>query len=186
MPDVTLRYTDTSGDFQYSVSGVVRYLEYDTDGLVIPSASDTAIGWGVGLAVAMNVTDTLTLRAGLTGGDGIGGYIHGTPKSDPAFEAANGDLETIKSIGGVFGASLRVGPGAVNVSYSKTSVDLDDNPAFSTDNDTYEGAWVNYIWSPNMKSPISYGVEANWNKRETVDGKEGTASRLQAMIMVEF
>lgn len=186
LPDLILRYTNTSGAFKYSVSGVARYLGFDTTGTSTPAESDNTTGWGVGADFSMDLTDAFTLRAGLTHGDGIGGYVHGNPKKAPAFVTAGGDLETIETTGGTLGASLKAGPGAINVAYSKTSTNLDDAPAFATDDDTYEAAWVNYIWSPRATSQITYGVEANWNKRETVDGREGDASRLQASVIYDF
>lgn len=186
LPDAILRYTDTSGRLQYSVSGVARYLEFDSSGIESPSSQDTAMGWGLGAELAMEVSEALTLRAGLTHGDGIGGYNHGNPKKAPAFANANSELKTIETTGGTLGASLQAGSGAFNVAYSKIVADLDDNPDFSSDNDTYEAAWVNYIWSPHDTSRISYGIEANWNKRETVDGREGDASRVQGMVMYTF
>lgn len=186
LPDVILRYTDTSERFQYSISGVARYLEFDTAGIESPSSKDTAMGWGVGLEVALDVSDALTIRAGLTHGDGIGGYNQGNPQKAPAFENANGGLETIETTGGTLGASLAAGPGAFNIAYSKISADLDDNPNFSSNDNAYEAGWINYIWSPQETSRISYGIEANWNKRETVDGRKGDASRLQGMVMYSF
>jgi len=66
-PDVTLRYTDTSGKFQYSVSGVVRHLEFDIAGIQWSSEPDRTMGWGLGAAIAMGVTYALTLQAVLTG-----------------------------------------------------------------------------------------------------------------------
>lgn len=186
LPDVILRYTDTSGRFQYSISGVARYLEFDTAGLESPASKGNALGWGAGIEVAMELSDAFTVRAGLTHGDGIGGYNQGNPQKAPAFESTSGDLETIETTGGTLGASLEVGPGAVNMAYSLISADLDENPAYSSNDDTYEAAWVNYIWSPHETSRISYGIEANWNKRETVDGREGSASRVQGMVMYSF
>nr|WP_240936010.1 DcaP family trimeric outer membrane transporter [Halomonas bachuensis] len=186
LPDVTLRYTETAGTFHYSFSGVARYLEFDSAGLEIPANQDSALGWGLGLEAALLVGDALTLRGALTHGDGIGGYNQGNPQIAPAFATAEGELETIEATGGTLGASLAVGPGSLNAAYSRITADLDSNPAFATNDDTYEAAWINYIWSPTQSESITYGIEANWNKRETVDGREGDASRVQAMVMYSF
>ncbi|GEK48786.1 DcaP family trimeric outer membrane transporter [Bisbaumannia pacifica] len=186
LPDVTLRYTDTEGNLHYSFSGVARHLEFDSAGIETPTASDTAFGWGLGVEVAMKISDALTLRGALTHGDGIGGYNQGNPQIAPAFITSEGELETIESTGGTLGASLSVGPGVINAAFSRITADLDNNPAFFTNDDSYEAAWINYIWSPALSERISYGIEANWNKRETVDGREGNASRVQAMVMYSF
>ncbi|WP_104204649.1 DcaP family trimeric outer membrane transporter [Billgrantia saliphila] len=186
LPDVTLRYTETEGAFRYSVSGVARHLEFDTAGLETPASQDSALGWGLGVEAALQVSDALTLRGALTHGDGIGGYNQGNPQIAPAFATDDGELETIEATGGTLGASLAVGPGAFNVAYSRITADLDENPAFATGDKAYEAAWINYLWSPEQSERITYGIEANWNKRETVNNREGDASRVQAMVMYSF
>ncbi|SDO19763.1 hypothetical protein SAMN04487957_104210 [Halomonas shengliensis] len=183
LPDVTARYTDTSGPFKYSASAVLRQLEYDAE--AYPSAAvddDSAFGWGVALEAAMDVTEAVTLRAGVTHGDGIGGYMNVSPQKSPAYLADNGDLETLESTGGTIGASIKAGPGAINASYNVSTVDLDDEEL--SGNDTFETAYLNYIWSPAER--ISYGIEAAWASREEKGGADGDATRLQGMVMYSF
>lgn len=183
MPDLTARYTDTSGPFKYSASAVLRRLEYDAEG--DPTATvddDSTFGWGMALEAAMAVSPALTLRAGVTHGDGIGGYQNVSPQSSPAYLASNGDLETLESTGGTIGASLKAGPGAINASYNVATVDLDDEEISGTD--THETVYLNYIWSPAER--ISYGIEASWASKETSDDKEGDATRIQGMVMYSF
>lgn len=186
LPELTVRYTDKSGPFKYSASAVARYLEYDTVGIETPSSDDTAVGWGAGLEASFDVSEAMTLRAGLSHGDGIGGYTHGNPKSAPAFVDTNGELTTIETTGGTAGASMRVGPGSINAAYSRSYANLDSNPAFATDNNEFEAAWLNYIWSPAQTPRINYGIELNWNHRETTDGRKGDATRLQGMVKYSF
>lgn len=183
LPDVTARYTDTSGPFKYSASTVLRRLEYDAEG--DPTATvddDAAFGWGVALEAAMDVSEALTLRAGITHGDGVGGYQNVSPQTSPAYLASNGDLETLESTGGTLGASLKAGPGTINASYNVATVDLDDEEVSGTD--THETAYLNYIWSPADR--ISYGVETSWASREVQGGDEGDAIRIQGMAMYSF
>ncbi|MGM0987820.1 MAG: DcaP family trimeric outer membrane transporter [Pseudomonadota bacterium] len=186
LPDVTARYTDTSGPFKYSASTVLRRLEYDAEGAEnAPPANvddDAAFGWGVALEAAMDVSQALTLRAGITHGDGVGGYQNVSPQTSPAYLASNGDLETLESTGGTLGASLKAGPGTINASYNVATVDLDDEEVSGTD--THETAYLNYIWSPADR--ISYGVETSWASRETQGGDEGDAIRIQGMAMYSF
>jgi hypothetical protein len=188
LPDVTSRYTDTSGPFKYSASAVMRQLEYDAEGSTnIPPANvddDSTFGWGIALEAAMDVSEAVTLRAGVTHGDGLGGYMNVTPKKSPAYIDANGDLETIESTGGTLGASIKAGPGAINASYNIATVDLDDTTYGNGDNDTYATAYLNYIWSPADR--ISYGIETSWASRETKGGADGDAVRIQGMAMYSF
>ncbi|TFH86595.1 hypothetical protein EQG41_11630 [Billgrantia azerbaijanica] len=186
LPDLIVRYTDTSGPFKYSASGVLRYLEFDADGN--PNATvddDSTTGWGIALEAAMDVTEALTLRAGVTHGDGMGGYLYVSPQSSPAYVDANGSLESIEGTGGTVGASLKAGPGAINAAYSISTVDLDDEAFFGDGaNDTFETVHLNYIWSPAER--ISYGIETSWASRETKGGDDGDAVRIQGMVMYSF
>ncbi|ERS89489.1 hypothetical protein [Halomonas sp. PBN3] len=178
---------------------VLRQLEYDADADTAATVDDdSAFGWGVALEAAMDVTEAVTLRAGVTHGDGIGGYMNVSPKNLPpnssthaAYLDANGDMETVESTGGTLGASIKVGPGAINASYNVATVDLDDADYYTDGtgdtvdyNDTFETAYLNYIWSPAER--ISYGIEASWASRETKGGDDGDATRLQGMVMYSF
>lgn len=184
LPDVTARYTDRSGRFGYSLSAVARSLEYDSESFSAVSSSDSAFGWGLAAEAAWDVTSALTLRAGYAEGDGMGGYINGGVNPSPAYVNEGGDLETIRTSGGTLGASLKAGPGNINAAYSLVSADLDSNPAYLNRNESFEEAWLNYIWSP--ATPITYGVEVGWHRRETVNGAAGDAARLQGMVKYAF
>ncbi|APE30528.1 hypothetical protein BOX17_05880 [Halomonas aestuarii] len=186
MPDLTARYTDTSGPFKYSASAVLRRLEFDAEGDATATVDDdSTFGWGMALEAAMDVSEALTLRAGVTHGDGIGGYMNVSPQTSPAYLAADGELETLESTGGTIGASLKAGPGAINASYNVATVDLDDADYYDDDaDDTYETVYLNYIWSPAER--ISYGIETSWASRETKGGDEGDAVRIQGMVMYSF
>lgn len=185
LPDLIARYTDASGPFKYSASGVLRQLEYDADGQANAPANfsdDTATGWGITLEAAMDVTEALTLRGGVIHGEGLGDYQNVSPMPSPAYVNSEGELEAIEATGGTFGASLKAGPGAINAAYSISTVDLDDEEIDG--NDTFETVHLNYIWSPAER--ISYGIETSWVGRETSGGDEGDAMRIQGMAMYSF
>ncbi|MGQ4877506.1 DcaP family trimeric outer membrane transporter [Billgrantia sp. LNSP4103-1] len=179
LPDLTARFQGSAGNFNYSVSGLLRQLEYDTVG----GADDTATGWGMGFDASLAVSDALTLRGGIAHGDGIGGYLHGNPAAS-AYVDGDGNLETIKATGGTVGASLKAGPGAINIAYTLIDPDLDESNAAADADTQYDDVWLNYIWSPGNR--ISYGIEASWHKREVVDGRDGDALRLQGMVKYDF
>lgn len=186
MPDLTARYTDTSGPLKYSASAVLRRVEFDAEADPLATVDDdSAFGWGVALEAAMDVSEAVTLRAGVTHGDGLGGYMNVSPETSPAYIDTNGDLETLESTGGTIGASIKAGPGAINASYNVSTVDLDDASYYSNGaNDTFETAYVNYIWSPAER--ISYGIETSWASRETKGDNDGDAVRIQGMVMYSF
>tara|TARA_R110001606_G_scaffold254268_1_gene402208 strand:+ start:890 stop:2041 length:1152 start_codon:yes stop_codon:yes gene_type:complete len=183
LPDVTARYTDTSGAFKYSASAVLRQLEYDAVADIDASVDDdSTFGWGVALEAAMDVSEAVILRAGVTHGDGMGGYMNVSPQTSPAYLSDGGNLETLETTGGTIGASIKAGPGAINASYNVSTVDLDSEEIGG--NDTFETAYLNYIWTPAER--ISYGIEASWASREEKDGAEGDATRIQGMVMYSF
>lgn len=184
LPDVTVRYTDRSGPIKYSTSAVGRYLEYDSAGLATPQDSDNTFGWGIALEGSSDLTDSLTVRGGVTHGQGIGGYMNGAVISSPAFVDSDGDLQAIEATGGTIGASLALGEGDLNVAYSLISADIPDSYSQPSKNEEFNEAWINYIWSPAEN--VKYGIEASWHKRETVDGRSGDATRLQGMVMYSF
>ncbi|KPQ22475.1 DcaP family trimeric outer membrane transporter [Halomonas sp. HL-93] len=189
VPDLTARYEGASGNFSYAASGVMRYLEYDTNNNADADASwsdDTATGWGIALAGALEVTEDLTVRAGVSHGDGIGGYVDSNPYQAPAYVDSNGNLETVEATGGTVGASLKAGPGAFNLVYSVATADLDDAEVADSTNDTFESVWANYIWSPASTQNIAYGVEVGQHSRETVGGDDGDAIRVQGMVKYSF
>ncbi|WP_290703858.1 DcaP family trimeric outer membrane transporter [Amphritea sp.] len=180
LPDFTMRYTDKSQALKYSVSGVLRHLKFDDN-----VNEDSALGWGAALETSLAVSDSLTLRAGIAHGKGVGGYLDGNPKKNPAyFDTTTSSLETIKTSTGTIGASLKVGPGAINAAYSQIVADLDPSAFAASDNDKLANLWVNYIWSPADK--LTFGVEAGYHQRRTVGDDEGKALRLQGMVQYAF
>ncbi|MGJ7457980.1 DcaP family trimeric outer membrane transporter [Halomonas sp. RA08-2] len=191
LPDLTMRYQGGVGNFNYAASALLRQLRYDTSGQAnAPAAwsSDTATGWGLNLEANAKVAEGVTLRGSITHGDGIGGYQYISPYGSPAYVDSNGNLETIKGTGGTAGISVAAGPGNVNLAYGIATVDLDDAVAdgavAATANETFDGLFLNYIWSPVRN--VTYGIEAGWHSRETVGGEDGDAVRVQGMVQYNF
>lgn len=184
LPDFTLRYQTAAGSAKLAASGVLRQLEYynqPTDD------EESGFGWGINLEALVPLTDILTVRGGLTYGDGMGGYQYQNPAA-PAYVDASGDVETIKSAGGTIGLSAKAGVGTVNLGYGISTADIDDAVAdgalTAAANEAFESVYLNYMWSP-IKN-VTYGVEAGLHSRETQGGTDGDAVRLQAQLMYKF
>ncbi|GAA3896919.1 DcaP family trimeric outer membrane transporter [Halomonas cibimaris] len=182
MPDVSLRYQAAGERLAYSAAAVGRRLSVDSD-----SVDDSAMGWGVSTAARFKASQALTLRGVVTYGDGIGEYLQNNP-SAPAFVDGS-SVETISAWGANLGASLAVGPGAVNLGYGISRADLDDVRSAGLAgaegaNKQFEAVHLNYIWSP--ASHISYGMETSYHTREVADGRDGDALRLQGMVRYAF
>ncbi|WP_298718102.1 DcaP family trimeric outer membrane transporter [uncultured Oceanisphaera sp.] len=185
LPDLTLRYQGRLGELSYGTSAVLRQLEY------YQTANDeeqNAFGWGLNLEAAYLLTQGLVLRGSLTHGDGIGGYLEGSPAAPAYIDPRTGELESIKASGGTAGLSLTVGPGNMTLGYGVARADLDDAVNFGAltggANKQFEAWHLNYIWSPITN--VSYGLETSYHRRQVQDGREGDAVRLQGMVMYKF
>ena len=181
MPDVTIRY-GSRGPTSYHASAVLRQLSADTG-----IDDDSAFGWGVSLGVAQEITDTLTLRASVVHGDGVGGYLNLNPGA-PAY-VIGGQVETIEATGGTLAATLKVGPGAITLGTAIATADWDDavNDGLAgaqNANEMFRSTHLNYIWSPVKK--VTFGAELAFHEREIWSGDDGDALRLQGMAKYSF
>ncbi|MBB3191930.1 DcaP family trimeric outer membrane transporter [Halomonas cerina] len=184
LPDLTLRYMGEAGSLRYGISGLLRQLEVD-DG----TDNDSTLGWGINLEAEYAVTPALTLRGGVTHGEGIGGYIEEAPAAPAYVDPVSGDVEPITLTGGTVGVRVAAGPGHINLGYGYATADLDDaiqagvaNAELA--NETFTDLHLNYIWSPIRN--VFYGMEVSHQTREIANGEEGDAVRLQGMVMYRF
>ena len=122
LPDLTLRYQSQSGAFAYGASAVLRQLEYYRDST---DNDETAFGWGLSLEARYQLGD-VTLRGALTHGDGIGGYLEGSPSRPGYITPVTGELEAIEASGATAGITVKAGPGAATLGYGIARSDIDD------------------------------------------------------------
>lgn len=190
IPDVTARYQSSTGPVKFAAAGLARLLEYDAEGATVTNPNltdDSAAAWGVMLEASTKLTDIITLRGSVTHGDGIGGYLYLSP-AQASFVDRSGNLETIEATGGGVSVSVAAGTGSFNLGYGIANADLDD--AFSeggvagTADERYASTFANYIWSPVTN--VTYGLEAGYHSAEQVNGQDGDALRLHAMVMIGF
>ncbi|WP_152419305.1 DcaP family trimeric outer membrane transporter [Vreelandella titanicae] len=181
MPDLTLRYESAAGPVKFAVAGMAREIAID-DG----ENDDSAFGWGLTSAASMEIVPGTVIRAHVAGGDGIGNYLHNTPTA--AGYRVDNELDTITAWGGKVGITQDVGIGRINLAYSYVEADWDDAVnADAVTGDTDEArsfATVNYLWSPIDR--VTYGIEASWLERETIEGDSGDATRLMASVIYDF
>lgn len=183
-PDLTLRYQAGASNVNYAASAVMRQIEYYN---ATDDSDKSAFGWGLNLEASAEVAKGITLRGAFTHGDGLGGYLYASP-GQAGYIDNSGNVDGIEGTGGTFGMSMAAGSGNVNLAYGIATVDLDDavdeGAISSTSTDKVESIYLNYIWSPADR--ISYGIEAGYHARDTHDGADGDAVRLQGMAMYSF
>lgn len=181
LPDLTLRYEGGAGSVKYASGALLRQVAYD-DG----TNDDSATGWGLFLAGSLDVASGTTIRGQVVGGEGIGGYLNGNPA--PAAYVIGGELEGITSWGGTVGVSQQVGPGAINLVYSRAEADWDDAEGDGLDvsdrDETHQLVHLNYIWKP--QEHVTYGVEVSRAMVDEVNGDDGAATRLQGSVIYSF
>lgn len=191
IPDLTARYQASAGSVNFAIAGLARFLEYDAEGASVSNSNwddDSATGWGVTVEANTKLSEAITVRGSLTHGDGIGGYLYLTPATQTGYVDNQGNLETIEATGGGISLSVVAGPGSFNLGYGVVIADLDD--AFAegavqgSSDERYSSTFVNYIWSPY--DHITYGLEAGHHTAKQVNGEDGDAVRLQAMVMFGF
>lgn len=185
LPDLTMRYSNGVGSLNYGASAVLREIEYYQDS----SDSDkSAFGWGLNLEAAYKLTPDITLRGAVTHGDGIGGYLEGSPAAPGYVDPLSADVETISATGGTVGITVNAGPGAVTLGYGFAKADLGDaveaGALTGSATEKFQTAHLNYIWSPIQN--VSYGIEIGHHIRNVYDGREGDATRLQGMVKYQF
>ncbi|GKW50549.1 DcaP family trimeric outer membrane transporter [Halomonas sp. NCCP-2165] len=191
LPDLTLRYESGAGAAKWATAALLREVSFDTG-----RESDSAIGWGLFIAGSYALTPSTTLRGQLTGGNGIGAYMKANPA--PAAYRVGNRIETIPAWGGTLGISQDLGPGTLNVAYSRVEADWDDAERdgvslIDTDNsggfiDAYDEVrellHLNYLWHPTEN--VTYGLEVAHAVRETVDRRDGSVARIQGSVIYRF
>ncbi|MAM59723.1 MAG: hypothetical protein CMN25_20635 [Salinicola sp.] len=191
LPDLTLRYESGSGPAKWALAALVREVAFD-DG----AQHDSAVGWGMLAAGSYALTSSTTLRAQVTGGDGIGAYMKVNPA--PAAYRVGDRLETITAWGGTLGVSQQVGPGTLNLSYSRVEADWDaaerdgvslvrtDTAGGFVDayDEVHQVIHLNYQWHPIER--VTYGIELAHATRETVDDRSGSVNRVQGSVIYAF
>lgn len=181
LPDITLRYESIEKESSYSAGAIIREVAFDSG-----EQKDEVLGWGGFIAGSYTFYNGLTLRGQLTGGDGIGSYITGSPA--PAAYRSDEKLTSISSWGGTVGASYQIGGGSVSLAYSQVKSSWNDAErdglSVGSRDAVRELAFLNYIWSPG--DHVTYGVELAHAAHETVDGGSGDAYRVHGSVIYSF
>jgi hypothetical protein len=190
LPVFTARLEDSSGDLKYSVAALVKQVSYDD--AAGTGNDDSALGFATFLAGSVALTDVFSVMGSVSYSDGAANYIYRSGENFSGFEAyadANGDLETITTVGANIGAKLALGGGrSINLGYGTTMKDLDDGvEAGAVDATTAESnsmLAVNYQWSP-VKN-VNMGVEFARLSTENQNSQDGDANRLMFVGQYNF
>lgn len=188
IPDITFNYINRFDALMLSVGAVARSLEYD-DG----NNDDRAFGWGVTLQSAYKISPMFTLKAGITHGDGVGGYISNSPVPAAYLDPVTGKVETVEATGGSIGMEVNLSSKSqVNFGYGFAEGDIDDaveaglflGPAARGAFEKATDIHANYLYTP-IKN-VTYGLELSRQSIELHDGRDGDAVRVMGSIIYTF
>lgn len=176
LPDLTARLhlENARGHVQLGLFGGMA--RFDP---VVGSTDDVAL-WGVNLSTKLETFGSDNAIVQVTYGDGVGRYRGGTT----AAPDADGDLEAVPTLG-LMGAYQHVWSADYRstLAYSWGEGDLPDGvPATANEELTYLAA--NLIWQFTDRAWA--GIEYLYGSRDTFDGADGDAHRLQLALRYDI
>jgi hypothetical protein len=174
-----LRVTGDNGFNSFQLAALVRPIWFNDD-----TFNDHAVtGWGVSaIGRLCNEARTDALYFGVTGGQGIGGYIYGDIRA--AYVPTPTSIRTLDNFGAYVAYQRAWAQFDVtrnlssNLAYGYTSSDTTS----STDNRRLHQAWCNLLWNHSDNS--AFGIEYNYGRREVGDATSGDNHRI--MFVAQF
>lgn len=185
LPTLTARYESNIDSTRFSTAALVHQVTHD-DGV----NDDSALGFAVFGATKIALTDTLSIQGVLNYTDGANRYLWRSGSNYYGEDAylVNGDVETITGYGGNIGASLKVGPGSVNVAIGMVEMDwddaVDDGLAVGDKHERNTNAMLNYQWKPVQS--VNLGVQYSHFRVKKVNGDDGDANRVMFAAQYNF
>lgn len=181
MPDFTAKYKGKSGNFSYSVAGLVRQLAYDIDS---DGSDETATGYGVTFGGKLAFDNGNDIRASFTAGSGIGRYM-GLNTFNGAYVDPNNSLESLDVMGVTFAYRHHWSDKTrSNIVYSRGWADNTDNLEGSLATEFTQRIGFNVMHSVDPK--LTFGGEVSLAQRENDAGQDGDLTRVQFMAMYTF
>lgn len=160
---------------------ILRQLSYETN----DGGSQDVFGWGISLSGSLNVFEKDKISAQVTYGEGIGRYVNdlGGNDMDAALDS-HGDLEAIPVFAAMAGYTHHwnecwrstIAGGYVH------SDSPDSLGGFAIDNTLYASA--NIMFHPTKS--FRMGMEYLYGEKETTDGSDGDAHRLNFVIRYDL
>ena len=177
VPDIIARYNGKTGSVTYSVAGILRQVVHD-NGVI----DDSVAGFGVSASAKIALSGKNNLKFMINTGQ-LGRYQAVAGFNDGVI-LANGDIDETTATGGFIGYQHWLSDKTrMNFLYAASKGDLADTADRGTNESIYNWS-VNWLTSPVPK--LTYGVEFIQAGRETNDGREGEATRIQFSTKYAF
>ncbi|MEP3628510.1 MAG: porin [Hyphomicrobiales bacterium] len=179
-PDFTARLAAKTAFGNFSVAGLVRFLELDTNaaraananGANVPVTDDSTIGFGIQVAGTINVGEKDKFRFQANYGQGIGRYLQFGPNAIQI--DADGDLSTDDAFG-ITASYQHFWSDQLqsNLVGGYTFVDNNTTSTLAPVENEEIYAAINLIYSP--RSNINLGIEGNYQRFESDNGVTDTS-----------
>ncbi|MBB5187991.1 hypothetical protein HNQ57_002270 [Zhongshania antarctica] len=190
LPDTVLRYNAKSGNFSYSLAGLLREVAYkqsftNSQAQAI-KGDDTGYGYGLSFAGVWQLgADDIRLQ--LNAGNALGRYLGLQTYRDGMIED-NGDIELIDTVGGYIAYRHFWAPKwRSSLVLSASAADNSDTLAATTAA-SYQSAHANLIYAPI--AALNFGVEyiraTKTNERPVNGDDSGDVDRLQFSAKYTF
>ncbi|GAA5129207.1 porin [Luteolibacter yonseiensis] len=180
LPDsvVGARWEGDTGHIQSAA--IFRELSYESD----HGPDDDVLGWGVNFSGSLNIGEKDKLSAQATYGEGISRYINDLSGEnlDAAFDG--GDFEAIPVFAAMAGYTHHWnGRWRSTISGGYVHTDAPDSLGPFAIQDTLYSS-VNLMWHPTAS--FRMGLEYLYGHKETLDGSEGDANRLNFVVRYDL
>ena len=170
VPDFSARLAAKTDFGNFSVSGLLRFLNVDNGANPGPAFSDdSTIGFGLQFAGTINVGEKDKFRFQVNYGQGVGRYLQVGPSA--ALQDADGDLDATEALG-ITASYQHFWSDKLQSNLVGGFVTIDDlgDAGLVSDNelDSEIYAALNLIYSP--RSNINLGIEGTYGRTETTVG----------------
>ncbi|WP_052572701.1 DcaP family trimeric outer membrane transporter [Haloferula sp. BvORR071] len=179
-PDVVIggRWEGDLGNIQ--LAGIGRSLNFDSD----TGADGSTMGWGVSLSGAWHITEKDDLLAQLAYGEGIARYVNDFNGNSLDAVFVGGDLEAVPIFAPMVGYTHRWSEHfRSTVAASWVMADLPAGVNALTP-ETTASIGANLVWQPT--SSFRMGLEYLYGTKETYDGTDGDANRLNFVVRYDL
>jgi hypothetical protein len=171
LPDVVARYNWSGDHGNVSFAAIGRQLRADLQGM-----EETTVGYGGSVSGRVRLGARDDIRFNVFGGEGLGRYVGINAVNGAAIDPVTGDFEAIPVYGGLIAWRHPFGDTArFNLGYSGLWA---DQPGFvpGSSTETVQSAYGAILWDIADKTTV--GVETMFGRRETMDGDDGTLTRM--------
>jgi len=179
LPDMVVRYSMMGEGSQLALIGILRQLK--VDGVVsnpfatsTPTVDETEVGYGIGAAGNIGLSDVTDFKFMVLGGRGVGRYTGLAFTPDVEVENDGSSIEAVDHIAFNIAVAHRFSQKwRANIGFGMQNADVKGD---KLSDQSWSGT-ANLMYSPVRN--VTLGAEIKHGERALVDGSDGNQTRLQ-------